>query len=634
MADTEVGSLIINPYIYSYSTLDNLYAYVPYKHTLLSFSLAEWKQIKRKEVDNKIKEDLIKNKVYVESNYKDSMLESYRSHFASKPLVHIVYIIATDSCNFNCTYCFIEKNFSSEKRRVLDFQTAKKWIDYAFLNSKDELRFIFYGGEPLLNKNLVEEAITYITKLSKDFKRHATISINTNGSIYSDSLAELFSSNNVSLSISLDGPKWIHDKCRITKEGKPTFDVVINNIDRYIKKGVTVSFSITVTDYNLEFLPQIAKWVTENYSGKINSVGFNPPLEAEGGNQAFSGDYELVMLQMYNAFRIFRKYGIYEDRIMRRMKKIVNEEPYLKDCAGCGNQIVVSADGSIGPCQAFIGSGKFFKKANAESYSFENDDTMKLWNSISPINKHDCANCPFILICGNGCPYYSYIKTGDLFGIDQRYCRMLPIMFNEVLKDNFYKKPKAIFTDFDNTILIRRPIEEILGEVGKEFGINYKITIDEFYKSNKNIFDVRKYFLVNGVKEEMINNVIRAYIKSFDKGAKLNNALINQLKIAKVPVYILTNSGERYIKQKLDELGISNIFSGVFGNDNYPKPSEEYYLNVFSTTRLRPEDILYIGDSIEDITPIYGYGCRVVLFSPSEENQMFNNNWLMDLIDG
>ncbi|MEM3227796.1 MAG: HAD hydrolase-like protein [Candidatus Micrarchaeaceae archaeon] len=628
----EILEWVLNPYLYTYGTLANTYVYSPYRHTLLSFSTDEWNRIKEHKVDKKTEGELIKNKVYVEKDYKKRFLEKYRAHYSVEPKLGIVYIIATDSCNFNCSYCFIENNFNTEKRRILDLETVKKWVDYAFLNSGEELRFIFYGGEPLLNKGMVENALLYIKEAINKYehKKTLSISINTNGSVYDQSLSKIFRDTGTALSISIDGPKEIHDKCRISKTGEPTFEKVIENVERYIKDGVIVNFSITITDYNLNYLPQIAKWVVENYKGKINGVGFNPPLEATGALN-FTGDFKLVMLQIYNAFRIFKKYGIYEDRIMRRMKKILDEIPHLKDCAGCGSQIVVSANGEIGPCQAFIGTGKFFKKADAETYDFSNDETIKSWNFISPINKQKCEECPFILLCGNGCPYYSYIKEGDLMEVDRRYCEMLPIMMNEVLKDNFYPKPKALFLDFDDTILLRRPMEEVLKELGNRLNISYTITPKEFYEENGGVMDMRKYFKRNGIQESDLDNVIREYMKAFDEGARPNIPLLNQLKKIDLPKYILTNAESDYIEYELNRFGMRNLFSGVFGNDKYQKPLPDFYRNAFNTTNLSPEEVIYIGDYKEDIFAIYKFGCRAVLFAPDAGRHNFENDWLVDL---
>ncbi len=539
-----------------------------------------------------------------------------------------MYLIPTDSCNFKCSYCFIEGNFSTNKRSALKFNEAQKWIDYMFNNSEGEIRFIFYGGEPLLNQSFIKNSIEYIhnkQELPHKIKK-VNIAINTNGSVYNKTLSDLFRKAKVSLSISVDGPRELHDKCRRLNNGGPTFDTVTGNIDRYLADNVSVSLSMTITKYNLNYLPQIAKWVVDNYKGRINGVGFNPLISTDNTDKNYinENDFGFVMLQIYNAFRIFKQYGIYEDRVMRRLTKIIDGTPHIKDCAGCGNQIVVGADGKIGPCQAFLGSGEFFKFSEPRHYTFSKDNVINEWHNISPLNKKTCNKCPFILICGNGCPYYAKNKTGKLMGLDRRYCSMMPVMINEVMKDNFYKKPKALFLDYDNTIIIRSPLNEIFNKIGQKFGVTYST-------SPKGFFNPVDYFKENGVREHDMKAIINEYSTLWKGGATPNHNLLKQLQTINLPKYILTNSNGNMVKEELERFGISNLFKGVFGGEIYPKPSKDFYLHAFSSTGLQPEEIVYIGDSKLDIMPIYAFGVRTVLFSPYGMNNLFDNNWLIDL---
>ena len=84
---------------------------------------------------------------------------------------------------------------------------------------------------------------------------------------------------------------------------------------------------------------------------------------------------------------------------------------------------------------------------------------------------------------------------------------------------------------------------------------------------------------------------------------------------------------------ELRENRVEGYFAGVFGNSLYKKPSKEFYGHVFKTTGYRPEEILYIGDSMRDLLPIYNFGCRVALLSPRDENytKVLENEWLVDL---
>ncbi len=610
---------ILNPYIYAFSTLENVYIYIPFKHSFFQFSKKEWEEIKDFKVDSEKIGKLRKMRIYVEKDYKRKFLEFYQKNYAREAKPAVVYLIATDACNFGCTYCFIENNFDTERRSMANIENAKPWIDYAIRNSGGSVKFIFYGGEPLLNRQFVIEAIEYIKKSAQG--KEVSISINTNGSIYSEELAETFRRNNVAVSISLDGPKELHDKNRITKTGTGTFDLIESNMLKYAEKGVNIGLSITITKDTVNFLPQIAEWISDKYKF-VKSVGFNPPQSSENGNPANVSNFEFLMVQLYNAFRVFRQKGIYEDRVMRRLKYIITKTPYLKDCAGCGNQIVVAADGRIGPCQAFLGTGKFFERKKPESYVFSDDATIREWNNLTPINKAACQDCPFILICGNGCPYYSYVVTGSLSNCDYRYHDMLPVLIKEISKDLFYKSPKAVFVDYDDTIVLRKSPKELFEEVSREFGIKAE------WKHSNLFFDAGEIFRSAGLPDDKLPDATRMYMKLFIESGRLNVGLMEQLKQISAKKYILTNNGKELVEFELKKFGIAKEFDGVFCGGAYKKPQKEYYESVFEETHLRPEDVIYIGDSWADLKPIYDLGVRVVLFT---KDSNFGNGFVMSL---
>src|SRR5208283_4575593 len=122
MTYTKTTGIMLNPYIYEFSTIKKAYVYIPYKQSLFSFDLDEWEKGKRFKVNQKQRAKFLKSKIYVNKNFKTKFLEFYKTHYFSSPQLNIMYIISTDACNFACSYCFIENNFNSEKRHAAKFQ--------------------------------------------------------------------------------------------------------------------------------------------------------------------------------------------------------------------------------------------------------------------------------------------------------------------------------------------------------------------------------------------------------------------------------------------------------------------------------------------------------------------------------
>lgn len=620
---------ILNPFIFIREYYNFILAYVPYKHKFFKFSKEEWEKIKK----NKTNKFLIENRIFVEPSYKNKFIKKYSNIITKSQLkLGLMYMIITDYCNFKCPYCFIESNYPDNKRNKMTWDVAKKSIDY-FLNNIEvkEPKIIFYGGEPTLNKEVLIKSIERIRSNSKKIY----IGINTNGSIYDDDLAEIFKQNNIIVSISLDGFEKINDKTRIDSKLKGTSDLVFSNIKKYIEKGVKISFSVTINGYNLDYLPAISKYIIKSFP-EVKSIGYNLSLQNLKGNKLFA-DPEFSSFQLYNSFRILRKYGVYEDRVLRRLKHLVEESIYLKDCGACGNQIVVLPDGSVGPCHGFSGIKKYFT-TNINNLNFKEEEVFKKWNLLSPVTKKVCIdrNCPFLLICGNSCPYYSDITKGDLYAPDERMCSFLDIMIQEIGKDLLLGFPKAIVIDYDGTLISRKPSLEVIKEVAKKYNYNKEILRKDFYDIKEIFSNIAKEL----GKESEINNMIYLYLKKWKEGSSINSPLINQLRVIKdkynMPIYILSNSKKENIEKELTEYNLLNFFDGIFSSEKYKKPDTRFYEDFLLEFKLQIEDLFYIGDSyVSDIKPIYKLGIRAAssFFANPDYFMELNNGWLSDIFD-
>lgn len=581
--------MVLNPFLFTFNT-DNTYVYVPYKHQLLKFSSTQWGSLQPTK-------DLQEKKVFVD----DSYAENFRTHYKKQlgePSLHIMYLILTDACNFRCRYCFVEGNYGDEKRAVMSKSTAKKWIDHFFEHATGKPKIIFYGGEVMLNQDVLYYALDYIREKEVVTEKKVDIIINTNAAI----LGKTEKLRGVTLAISIDGPRKVNDAYRINVKQEGTAKTVIGNIHKYVKENITVGLSITITKANYKILPRIARWVVKEFPS-IKSVGFNPPLPSQSHSQKYP--YDEVMFSMYNAFRVFRHFGVNEDRISRRLFPMIDKQPYLQDCAGCGNQLVVSPKGEIGPCHGFLGS-KYDFGYKSGTFLIQNDDVFKKWKSLSPVTNPGCAACSFQLICGNACPYAACIEKGSLFAKDSRMCEMMPIFMTEVLKDEFYPSPKAYWFDFDG-VIIDSKINEAIDSVMKEYGITA-------YEHPTTFFSARKYFKKYGLSGEAADK----YKKYMDENYRVNESLLKQLPKGKK--YVVSTRDKESILRIVQEIGIE--FDGVFSiKKTTPRVKE-----LLNELGLQAEEVVYTGDSFQtDIRPFYDAGLRCISFFARHNNRVANS---------
>ena len=348
----------------------------------------------------------------------------------SYPIPHVLYLILTEDCNMKCSYCFINKPQNIVSKKVgMSTNTAKNVLEFfsscikqGTKNDFDaEKQIIFYGGEPLLNTPVLRFVVDYSKKLISKGKlpEKTRFSIVTNGTLLTRQSARFLKYSGVEVGISLDGDQIITDKNRPLKSGDSSYGKIIRAISICQEMSINVSLSVTVTPLGLtrkdELLAEILKL-------NVRSLGFNMLI---GDNSTVPEAYNSqVSSFLLEAFDLFRLNGIYEDRMMRKVRSFSNGTLYLFDCAATGgNQIVAAPDGELGICHGFISTrGYFYGNINNGIDKVKYDKVYNEWLRRSPIFMDECMDCAAVAICGGGCPYNAHINTGSIWGKDDRFC--------------------------------------------------------------------------------------------------------------------------------------------------------------------------------------------------------------------
>ena len=146
-------------------------------------------------------------------------------------------------------------------------------------------------------------------------------------------------------------------------------------------------------------------------------------------------DYaERVADKLISCFLISRERGIYEDRIMRKVKSYVEGRIYFYDCGGCGGQMVISPDGQVGVCQAYCGTKKYFVPLT-DDFDPATHPFWQEWRKRSPISMPQCVDCVALGNCGGGCPFAAETKTGSIWNVDDSFCFFSQKVINFLVKD-------------------------------------------------------------------------------------------------------------------------------------------------------------------------------------------------------
>jgi Arylsulfatase regulator (Fe-S oxidoreductase) len=343
--------------------------------------------------------------------------------------VGILYLLLDDRCNIQCRYCYVENAMPAGYRHsAMDEATAVKGIDtfrrtlaHVPTAGLEEPQIILYGGEPLMNWPLTQRVLYYVRSLkeSGQLPSATSVTINTNGTLVSPAIAaELARYASLTVAVSVDGPREIHDLQRVSHRGTGTFDQVDRGIRLLEQAGVNVGLCCTLASHNVDSAEQILRWLTERYG--VQSLGFNILIgvtpEESGADYA-----EKVANKLIACFQWAREQGIYEDRVMRKVRSFVEGRVYLYDCGGCGQQMVVTPDGQVGVCQAYCGTRRYFVPLTAD-FDPAVHPIWQEWRRRSPIGMGQCIDCIALGNCGGGCPYTAERLGGNIWALDEGFC--------------------------------------------------------------------------------------------------------------------------------------------------------------------------------------------------------------------
>ena len=300
-----------------------------------------------------VPESLINKGIITTIEEEAKLLKQLKEQIRDKQFQSL-YLISSTSCNLDCDYCFYRSSASKSlsQHQNMSFYVAKKaLIDFKRIvqgnvkNSDYWQQVTFYGGEPLLNKNMLYQAIPFTRE---NFDEDTNLVINTNGVLIDKEDIKLFKDNSVEVQISLDGDKEKHDLHRKTQNGAPTYEIVINNMKKLLESGVKVLPMITATDDNID-----------GFSDRIYSIVKELGIDDYAVNVLITNSFKVnddytdklakEMLMAYRKFgNVASDYAFVE--LYNRLLGI--DKTISKNSCGSSRKITVFPNGKVFSCQA------------------------------------------------------------------------------------------------------------------------------------------------------------------------------------------------------------------------------------------------------------------------------------------
>ena len=384
-------------------------------------------------------DELKKIGYFIENSTIDKkILETYENIFNSqlKDNITLMYIIPTNTCNLGCKYCFIGSLLNNQIKMTDEIlYKSIRLFNKQLNNNKGTI--LFYGGEPLMNFDIVKKAVEYC-KLNN---YNNTFSMVTNGLLINEEIADFIKENNISVGISLDGPKELTNKNRVYKNSTiGTYDDVIEKLKVLKNKQVDFGLSITLSKDFIKYKDAFIEWIKEI---DVKNISYNL-LHFTDKDPEWEKYYEEASKFIYHSNNILFSSGYNEDRIKRKYDAFYNRNFKFADCAAIGgNQITINPSGDIDICH-----GLWNNKSNHIKNILDIDDLKEIksteqydfWKNNLTINKKECLSCPAIYECGGGCALQAKDLFDDIRGIDRGICVhskfLLKYILKEVYKDS------------------------------------------------------------------------------------------------------------------------------------------------------------------------------------------------------
>ena len=320
-------------------------------------------------------------------------------------------------CNMTCKYCFGDKGAFEGIRSLLSLDTGKRAIDFLLKNSgsRRNLEIDFFGGEPLMNFEVVKELVAYGREAEKPYGKNIRFTITTNGILLDEDKADYINANMDNVILSIDGRPSVNDNMRRTVNDKGTYDIITKNYLKFVEKRKgTYYVRGTFTRENLDFSEDVKHLVDKGFKNVsvepvVTDLSFSYALQDEDKDAIFR-EYEKLTDLYLDYAREGKKFEFFHFNVD------LNQGPcVVKRVSGCGagtEYVAVSPEGDIYPCHQFVGN-KDFKIGNLSEEKFENhlyDD----FNRAHIYNKEKCRECWAKFYCSGGCHANAYHMNGDL----------------------------------------------------------------------------------------------------------------------------------------------------------------------------------------------------------------------------
>lgn len=364
------------------------------------------------------------NKLFSEDKYEKLAYEFKNNSNVIKALcLHVAH-----TCNLNCSYCFASQGKYKGDRALMSFEIGKRAFDFLIENSgtRHNLEVDFFGGEPLMNWDVVVKLVEYARSIEKQHNKNFRFTLTTNGVLLDDEKIDFLNENMSNVVLSLDGRPEIHDHFRKDYSGKGSYDAIVPKFKRLVEKrgGKNYYMRGTFTHNNVDFTNDIFHMADLGFK----ELSMEPVVCPPGDPYALTKE---------DLPKLFEQYEILAKEMLKRKKEgngftfyhymldLKNGPCIYKRITGCGSgteYMAVTPWGELFPCHQFVGDEKY-SLGNIWD-GVKNTAVQDEFRKCNAYARPECKDCWARLYCSGGCAANAYHATGSISGTYEYGCEL------------------------------------------------------------------------------------------------------------------------------------------------------------------------------------------------------------------
>lgn len=363
-------------------------------------------------------------KLFSEDTYRNLAID-----FKNRPtVIKAMCLHIAHDCNLACKYCFAGEGEYCGDRSLMSFEVGKQAFDFLIANSgtRKNLEVDFFGGEPLMNFEVVKQLVAYAREQEKIHNKNFRFTLTTNGVLLDEEVMDFANKEMYNVVLSLDGRKETNDRMRVSRNGKGSYDLIVPKFKEMVKRRGDKEYYIrgTYTHYNTDFTKDILHMADLGFT----KLAMEPVVASPDAPYALKEEDLPTLFDQYEklaAEMVRREKNGKGFTFFHYMIDLEGGPCIAKRIAGCGvgtEYVAVTPWGDLYPCHQFVGDENYLLGNVFDGIT--NEEVRSRFKMCNIYTRPQCNDCFARLYCSGGCSANSYHATGSIEGIYELGCKL------------------------------------------------------------------------------------------------------------------------------------------------------------------------------------------------------------------